>query len=209
MPSVKNMNKSPGSSGISTSSSNSPNRSPIVDLQAHDHAVGREQPGSRFEPALPAGAASGVCPARAKVIVRASRSSDRVGHRDEASVVEIAGDDAIGRNQQIAGRAMDLAERQHQSFQLGHVERRRRAFARHVGDQEAEPVALERQEVVVVAADFPRRGAVRRHRDARHLHLALRQQRHLDVPRDAQLLLQALLLGHLGQQLASAGPSSR
>ena len=63
---------------------------------------------------------------------------------------------------------------------------------------------VEREEVVVVAADLARRDAERRHREARHVERAPRQERHLDLPGDAQLLLEALLLGRRLQQLLDA-----
>ena len=68
---------------------------------------------------------------------------DGVGHGDEAARVEVRGDDAVGREHQIARRPVNLAERQHQALELRHVERRRRALARHVGDQ-ARPAAARR-----------------------------------------------------------------
>ncbi len=77
-------------------------------------------------------------------------------------VVEVPREDAVGVDQQRARRAVELAEREHHALQLGHVERRRRALPRDVGDQDAEPMLVERQEVVVVPADLARRLAVRR-----------------------------------------------
>ena len=64
---------------------------------------------------------------------------------------------------------------------------------------------VERQEVVVVAADLARRDAQRGHRQARHPQRPVRQQRHLDLVRDAQLFLEPLLLGRLAQQILDAG----
>ena len=61
-----------------------------------------------------------------------------------------------------------------------------------------------RQEVVVVAAHLARRLAVRRQREAGHAQRPLRQQRHLDLARDPQLLLEPLLLGLLLQQVLDA-----
>ena len=128
----------------------------VVELQAEHHAAGREH----------AGAADGVAcrqvddrrVAGPRVGHRARLEiDDRVGHRDEAAAVEICRDDPVGRDEQLARRPMDLRQRQHQPLQLGHVERRRRALARHVGDQQADALVVERQEVVVVAADLARR----------------------------------------------------
>ena len=65
------------------------------------------------------------------------------------------------------GDDVDPAEREHQPLQLRHVERRRRALAGDVGDQHAEAVIVEREEVVVVAADLARRHAERRSPTAR------------------------------------------
>ena len=63
---------------------------------------------------------------------------------------------------------------------------------------------VERQEVVVVAADFPRRLAVAGEREAGHPQRSLWQQRHLDLARDLQFLLEPLLLGLLLQQVLDA-----
>ena len=75
-----------------------------------------------------------------------------------------------------------------------------------VGDEHAEPAGAERKEVVVVPADLARGDAERRHAEARHVELAARQERHLDLPRDAQLFFEPLLLGRrLEQVLDAAG----
>ena len=108
---------------------------------------------------------------------------------------------AISRSR---GERVDLAERQDQPLELRHVERRRGALARHVGNQHADALLAERQEVVVVAADFARRDAERRDRQPRHQQRTLRQQRHLDFVGDAQLLLEPLLLRRLPQQVLDA-----
>ena len=63
---------------------------------------------------------------------------------------------------------------------------------------------VERQEVVVVAAHFPRRNTERRGRQPGHHQRPLRQQRHLDLVRDAELLFEPLLLGRLPQQILDA-----
>ena len=115
------------------------------------------------------------------------------------------GDDPVGRDQQLARRRVNLAQRQHQPFQLRHVQCRRRALARDIGNEHAETLIPERQKVVVVAADFTRRHAQRRHRHARHHQRSLRQQRHLDLVRDPELLLEPLLLRGLAQQVLDAG----
>ena len=78
-------------------------------------------------------------------------------------------------------------------------------FARHVGNQHAETLVVQGKEVVVVAADLARRHAERRDRQAGHVQRAVRQQRHLNLVRDAQLLFQPLLLGRLPQQILDAG----
>ena len=65
------------------------------------------------------------------------------------------------------GDVVALAEREHQALQLRHVERRGRALAGDVGDQHAEAVARQLEEVVVVPADLARRHAQRRDRRAR------------------------------------------
>ena len=125
----------------------------------------------------------------------------RVGHRDEAAAVEVRRDDAVRRHEQVARRAVDLRQRQHQPLELRHVERGRRALAGHVRDEQAEAIALERQKIVVIAAHLARRLTHGRERHARELdRRVLRQQRHLDAPRDPQFLLEPLLLRHLGQQ---------
>ena len=115
---------------------------------------------------------------------------DGVGHRDEAAAVEVLRQDAVRLDQQLARALIDLAERHDQPLELGHVERRRRALARDVGDEHAEPARTQREEVVVVASDFARRHAERRHAEARHVELTARQERHLNLARDAQLLFQ-------------------
>ena len=89
-----------------------------------------------------------------------AKVDDRVGHRDEAARVEVLGDDLVGVDQQLARRHVMAAERQHQALELRHVERRGRALPGDVGDQDPEAMVVERQEVVVVAADFARRLAM-------------------------------------------------
>ena len=64
---------------------------------------------------------------------------------------------------------------------------------------------VERQEVVVVAANFPRRDTQRRRRQARHRQRPLRQQRHLDFVRDPELLFEPFLFVRLPQQVLDAG----
>ena len=116
----------------------------------------------------------------------------------------MARDDAIGLDEQRARRAVNAAQRQHQAFQLGHVERRRRALPRYIRDQHAQTALTERKKIVVVAPHFASRRAERRHRQAGHAQLALRQQRHLDAARNPQLLLEPALLVALFEQLADA-----
>src|SRR6185369_14227376 len=108
--------------------------------------------------------------------------------------------------EELSRRLIDLAERQDESFQLRHVERRGGAFAGHVGDEHAEPIITKRKEVVVVAAHLARRNAERRDADARKVQRPSWQQRHLDLPRDAKLFFETLLLGcGLQQVLDAAG----
>ena len=91
-------------------------------------------------------------------------------------------------------------------FELGHVESRRRALAGHVGDEHPETAGTQREKVVVIAPDFASRHAERRHAEARHVELTARQERHLNLAGDAQLLLEALFLGgRLEQILDAAG----
>ena len=104
------------------------------------------------------------------------------------------------------GESYALAERQHQPFQLRHVERGGGAFARHVGNQDAQPVAGQPEEVIVVPAHFARGHAERRDPEARHVDRTARQERHLDRAGDAQLFLEPLLLrGRLHQPFDAAG----
>ena len=63
-----------------------------------------------------------------------------VGHGDEAARVEMLRDDAVGPYQQLARRRVELAEREHQAFQLRHVERGGGPLPRHVGDDDADPL---------------------------------------------------------------------
>ena len=77
--------------------------------------------------------------AGARVLQRAgAQIDDEIGDGDEAAAVEMAGDDAVRLDEQIARRAVELAERQHDALELRHVERGRRALAGHVGDEDAE-----------------------------------------------------------------------
>ena len=113
-------------------------------------------------------------------------------------------DDLVGLDQQRARRRVNAGEREHQPLQLGHVERRRGALPRHVGDEQADAAVGQRQKIVVVAADLSRGRAQRRDRHARRLQRAVRQQRHLDVARDLQLLLEPPLLVLLDEQMLDA-----
>ena len=135
---------------------------------------------------------------------RVDEVDDGVGHRDEAAAVEVVGQDPVGFDQQLTRALIGLAERHDQALQLRHVERGRGALAGHVGDEHAEPAGAERKEVVVVPADLARGHAERRHAEARHVELPARQQRHLDLPRDAQLFLEPLLLGGGQEQVLDA-----
>jgi hypothetical protein len=128
----------------------------------------------------------------------------RVGHRDEAARVEIVRDDPVDLEQQLPRRLVNLAEREHQPLQFGHVERGRRALARHVRDEDAKAAVPDVEEVVVVATNLARRHAERCDRDARKIERTSRQQRHLDLPGDAKLFLQPLLLRCRLQQILDA-----
>ena len=86
-----------------------------------------------------------------------------------------------------------MAQRQHQPLELGHVERRGRALAGDVGDEHANLPRPDLEKVVVVAADFARRFAEVRDGDAGNARRLDRQQRFLNVARDAQLVVQPLL----------------
>ena len=83
---------------------------------------------------------------------------DGVGHGHERARVHVGGQDLVRLDQQPGRRVVDAREREHQALELGHVERRRGALARDVGDQHAQARRRERQQVVVVAAR-PRRPA--------------------------------------------------
>ena len=98
----------------------------VVQIQAQHHARGRQHAGA--PPGVGRDADEGRV-ARAGAGERLGRHIDhRVDHRDETAIVEVARDDAIGLDEQRARRAVNAAQRQHQSFQLGHVQRRRRAL---------------------------------------------------------------------------------
>src|SRR5688500_15651239 len=99
---------------------------------------------------------------------------------------------------------MALAEREDDALELRHVQRRGGSLARDVRHQDAERVLVDRQEVVIVATDFARRFAMGGEADAGHEERPLRQQRHLDAARDAQLLREALFLGLLLEQVLDA-----
>ena len=118
-----------------------------------------------------------------------------VGHGDEAARIEVLGDDPVHLHQKLARGGVDLAEGQHQPLQLGHVERGGGALAGHVGDEDAELAVADVKEIVVVAADLARGDAQRGHVDPGKIERAARQQRHLDLARDAELFLHPLLLG--------------
>ena len=108
------------------SAGRAPGRPAPASAAARDGAYG---PGHVDQRAM-AGARVGQRP-RAEI-------DDGVGHRDEAPAVEMPRDDAVGVDQQLARRRVQLAERQHQPLELRHVERRRRSLAGDVGDQHAE-----------------------------------------------------------------------
>ena len=63
---------------------------------------------------------------------------------------------------------------------------------------------MQRKEVVVIPADLACRHAQRRHAEARHVERPARQQRHLDLARDAQFLFEPLLLRRRLQQILDA-----
>ena len=218
MPSVKNTYRSPAPSGIVCSSSSRSNISPLssfrpttIPLGARMRARARhDSPQTRRDLCVRvlrrrarhvnqrrvAGARVGH---RARVEI-----DDRVRHRDEGPGIEVLGDDAVGGDQERARRRMNRAQRQHQPLELRHVKRRRGPLARHVGDQDADAMIVERQEVVVVAAHFARRNTERRRRQSRHHQRPLRQQRHLNLVRDAELLFEPLLFRRLAQQTFDA-----
>ena len=97
--------------------------------------------------------------------------------------------------EQLRRRLVDPRERQHQALELGHVEGGRGALARDVGHEDAHARLAEGQEVVVVAPHLGRGEAQGGDPHPRQRGEALGgQQAHLDLPRDAQLLLEPLLL---------------
>jgi hypothetical protein len=173
----------------------------VVDLQADHQAIRCQNAGLPGIGAWP-GHVNQRCVAGACVRHGARlQIDDRVRHRDEASGIEVLGDDPVGADQHLSRRRVNPAERQHEPLELGHIERGRRAFAGHVCDEQAEPVIVEGQEVVVVAAHFARRHAERRDGQAGHRQRPVRQQRQLDFLCDAQLFLSAS-----SPPPASAGP---
>ncbi len=103
---------------------------------------------------------------------------------------------------QLRRRVVDPREREHQPLELGHVERGRGALARDVGHEDPHARLGERQEVVVVAPHLGRGEAEGGDPHPRRGGEALDgQQAHLDLPRDAQLLLEPLLLRLLLHEL--------
>ena len=147
---------------------------------------------------------SGVWPARAHVSVPRVEIDHGVGHRDEAAIVEMLGEQAVDLDQQLPRRSLGVAQREHQPLQLGHVQRGGRALARDVGDQHAELPRAELEEVVVVAADLARRLAEVRDVEAGDARRLDRQQRLLNLARDAQLVVEPLLLALHVQQVLDA-----
>ena len=79
---------------------------------------------------------------------------DSIGHRDETPAVESRREDLVGFDEKFAGRMVNLAQGQSEPLELRHVKRRRRAFSGDVRDEEREPSVAQRNEVVVVTADF-------------------------------------------------------
>ena len=136
MPSVKNRYRSPDRSGIVSSSSSRSNIWPSSIFSPSTRpsgasicALGRRVavPGRHVDERRVAGPRVGHG-ARVQI-------EHRIGHRDEAARVEMLGDDPVGHDEQLARRGVNPAERQHQPLELGHVQRRRRPLAGHVGDQ--------------------------------------------------------------------------
>ena len=104
------------------------------------------------------------------------------------------------------GESCDLAEREHQPFQFRHVQRRRRSLPGDVRDQHPEALAGEVKEIVVVPADLT--GGTQSAVTAKpgRLERPAREQRHLDLPCDPELLFHPLLFRRRQQQpLDAAG----
>ena len=178
---------------------------PVVDPQPHDHPVGGEDVGLGLA-AIGGRHVDERGVARPGVGHRTGGGvDDRVGHRDKTPAVEMLRDEPVRADEQVPGRLVDPRQREHQPLEFGHVERRRHALARHVRDQHADAPAVERQHVVVVAADLAGRQADRRHGQARHARRAGWQQGHLDLAREPHLFLETLLLGGLPQEILDAG----
>ncbi len=180
-------------------------RLPLVDLQPEHQPIGRQQLRARR------------CLGRSGEVYQRTMAGpgvsqragfeihDKVGHRDETAAIELLRQQAVGVDEQRPRRPVQLAQRQHQSLELGHIERGRRPLPRDVGDQHAQRVLIDRQEVVIVPADLARRLAEGRELETGDAHGPLRQERHLDVPRHPQLLFEPFLLGLLLQQVLDAG----
>ena len=102
-------------------------------------------------------------------------------------------------------RLVDARQREHQPLQLRHVERGRGALAGDVRHQHAHArVARAAAGRSSRRPPRPRAGRARRCAARAGVTVALRQQAHLDLARDAQLLLQPLLLRLLAQQVLDA-----
>ena len=99
---------------------------------------------------------------------------------------------------------MGVAEREHEPLELRHVQRGGRAFARDVGHEHAELARTDFEEVVVVPAHFARRLAEIRDAEAVDRRRLDRQQRLLNLARDAQLVVEPLLLALDVQQVLDA-----
>ena len=141
MPSVNKTNRSPRSSGHGVPRATRLNFSSRCRFGGpSDHAARRQHLRSVARPH----AASQIDQRRvtgAGVRHRAEREiDDRVGHGDEAAASRFAEMIRFDLHQQLPRRLVDLAQRQHQAFQLGHVAGRptslagqRRRSARRVG----------------------------------------------------------------------------
>ena len=177
---------------------------PFVPVESEHETVGRQH--ARHAPAAVPRGVDQRRMAGPRIGQRALFQIDHgVEHRDEAAAVERPRHDAVGLDEELPRRFVDVAQAEHEPLELGHVQRGGSALARNVRDQQPQPALAERYEVVVVAPHLPGRPADRGHRQSRNRRGVARQQRHLDLPGEAQFVLETLLFGRLVQQALHAG----
>ena len=110
--------------------------------------------------------------------------------RHELAAADVGPQHGVQPAAQVGRREGRCRRDAHRCLQVGHQQRRRRSLARHVGDAEPRVVLVDAPEIVVVAADHPRRLPVPRRRVSREDGQRLGQEAQLDLlgPREFFLL---------------------